>query len=82
MIIALSWMLSIIPMIPTSFGGFGLYGLECKTRKCTVINMDPDGTPSSINPKVSLGSNTVIMTGTLLILFNGAIYYRLWVRPF
>ena len=69
-------------MLPTLFGGFGLYGLECKTRKCTVINMDPEGNPTSVNPKVSLGSNTALMTFALLATFNGAIYYRLWVTYF
>ena len=79
-IIALAWLLSYVPMVPGLFGAFGLYGLECKTRKCTVININPDGTPTSVNPKESLGSNTVIMAGTCLIVINGLIYYRLWVR--
>ena len=78
-IIALAWLLSYVPMLPGLFGAFGLYGLECKTRKCTVINMNPDGTPMSVNPKEKLGSNTVIMAGTCLVVINGLIYYRLWV---
>ena len=73
-IIALAWLLSYVPMLPGLFGAFGLYGLECKTRKCTVINMNPDGTPTSVNPKESLGSNTVIMSGTCLIVINVLIY--------
>ena len=80
MIIALSWLIAFIPMLPTSFGAFGRYGLECKTRKCTVINMAYDGNPSILNPKASAGSYTVVLTGVLLVLFNGAIYYRLWVN--
>ena len=67
-------------MIPGLFGAYGLYGLACKPRKCTAINMNPDGNPTPIDPKLSLGSNTVVVTGLLLVVFNGAIYYRIWVN--
>ena len=80
LIVAAAWVLSFAPMIPTGFGAMGLYGLECKTRKCTPININPDGTPSFVNPKSALGSNVVIVAIVLLVSFNAAIYYRLWVK--
>ena len=80
LIIALAWMLAYVPMLPGLFRAFGFYGLECKTRKCTVINMDyGTETPTSVNPKKSLGANTVVMSGLCLVVLNGLIYYRLWV---
>ena len=80
LIIALAWMLAYVPMLPSLFGEFGFYGLECKTRKCTVINMDyRTETPTSVNPKSKLGANTVVMAGLCLVGLNGLIYYRLWV---
>ena len=82
LIIALAWLLSYVPMLPGLFGAFGLYGLECQTRKCTVININSDGTPTSVNPKESLGSNTPIMAGFCLVVINALIYYRLWVIKF
>ena len=75
-------MLSYLPMIPASFEGWGRYGLECKTRKCTYINMGPDENPTSLNPKEKIGSVTPAMAIVLLVLFNGAIFYRLWVHHF
>ena len=57
-IIAFAWLLAYVPMLPTLFGAFGRYGLECKTRKCTVINIVDDyGTPLGMNPKTDLGSH-------------------------
>ena len=68
-------------MVPGLFGMIGVYGLECKTRKCTVINIRYwDGTPTSLNPKEKLGSNTFIMAGICLVIVNALIYYRLRVR--
>ena len=68
-------------MIPTLFGAFGRYGLECKTRKCTVINIVDDfGTPLGMSPKTDLGSHTPLMGGICLIVINGMIYYQLWVK--
>ena len=78
--IVLAWILALTPLVPTAFGLFGRYGLECKTRKCTPINMDYDGNPMAVDPKASLGSWTVVITGVFLVVFNGAIYYRLWVQ--
>ena len=80
MIIILAWLLAILPMVPTAFQKFGRYGLECKTRKCTVINMDVDEYPTSVNPKRQLGSWTPVIAATLLLVFNGLIYLRLRVK--
>lgn len=82
MVIVLAWILALTPLLPSSIGIFGRYGLECKTRKCTSINMDYDGNPMAVDPKASLGSWTVVIAGGLLVGFNSAIYYRLWVKLF
>ena len=79
-IIALAWILSFIPMLPTSFGAIGRFGLECKTRKCTSINMNYDGEPSALDPKASVGVYTMVVACILLATLNGAIYYRLMVK--
>ena len=73
-------MLALLPLVPVSFGGFGRFGLECKTRKCTVINMGTDGNPTSINPKANVGVYSLIVAVILIIGFSGAIYSRLWVN--
>ena len=78
-VIALAWLLALLPMVPTAFKQFGRYGLECKTRKCTVINMGLDGNPTSVNPKLELGRWSPVIAGILLIAFNGAIVLRLRV---
>ena len=66
-------------MISTSAGKFGRFGLECKTRKCTPINMDEDGNPTSVNPKY-VGRWVVYIAGSCLITFNSLIYFKLWVN--
>ena len=81
LVLVLAWLLAYVPLTPGLFGMNGLYGLECKTRKCTVININYwDESPTSLNPKEKLGSNTFIMAGICLVIVNALIYYRLWVR--
>ena len=78
-IVALAWLISLIPLLPASAGTFGKFGLECKTRKCTPINMNEDGSPTSINGK-SVGRSIVYVAGVFLFVFNAIIYYKLWVN--
>ena len=66
-------------MIPTSAGKNGRFGLECKTRKCTPINMQEDGNPTSANPKY-IGRIVVYVAGSFLLSFNSLIHYKLWVN--
>ena len=80
MIIIFAWLLAFLPMMPGIFKQWGRYGLECKTRKCTVINMDVDGNPTSVNPKIEVGRWTPLIAVTLLLVFNAMIYLRLRVK--
>lgn len=80
MITISAWLLALLPMVPGAFKKFGRYGLECKTRKCTVINMGEDLNPTSVNPKRELGRWSPVVAGTLLLVLNAAIYLRLRVK--
>ena len=77
--VAIAWCSAILPMVPSAFGAFGKYGLECKTRKCTLINLQPDGNPTSLNAKQELGRWSVVVAGILLLIFNFSAVIRLRV---
>ena len=53
---------------------YGFHGLECKTRKCTII-IDENGG----NPKETYGNILIISSSTFLIFSNLAIFARLRV---
>ena len=78
--IVVAWLFALVPMVPGAFKQFGRYGLECKTRKCTLINMDTDGDPTKLNPKAELGRWSPVVAGVFLIVFNVATVVRLRVR--
>ena len=80
LVIVVAWLFALVPMVPGAFQQFGRYGLECKTRKCTLINMDMDGNPSKLNPKAELGRWSPVVAGVFLIVFNVATVVRLRVR--
>ena len=76
----MAWCLAILPMVPSAFNAFGKYGLECKTRKCTYINLDPDGNPTTSNAKNEVGKWSLLVAGFLLLFCNLSSVFRLRVR--
>ena len=80
LVIVVAWLFALVPMVPGAFKQFGRYGLECKTRKCTLINMDMYGDPTKLNPKAELGRWSPVVAGVFLIVFNVATVVRLRVR--
>ena len=73
--IAITWILSSLPILMTLSQAWGSHGLECKTRKCAIINHSEE-----VNPRLVIGQTTVIITLLLLVVFNTAIYLKLKVR--
>ena len=79
LMVALAWILALFPLVPGAFEKFGRYGVECKTRKCTVINMDSNDNVTTLNPKRELGRWCLVLTSILLLSLNIAIVLRLRV---
>ena len=75
--ITIAWTLSLLPFIPTLTETWGRHGLECRTRKCAIINLFGESQPRTI-----VGNSTVIVNLLLLILFNTSIYFKLRVKRY
>ena len=69
------WILAYLPLVPTLTELWGRHGLDCRTRKCTIVNNSGE-----LNPKDIIGQITVILTMLLLGVFNAASYIRLKVE--
>ena len=69
------WMLPFILFIPIWAESWGFIGLDCKTRICTIINMQGQS-----NSKGFLQEIFVALTFILLVVFDAAIYMRFKVR--
>ena len=74
-----AWILAFAPHIPVISKSVNRYGLECKTRKCTVLPIDYYGCPSVTNIKIKTGELTALTCIVLLIVLNGSIYLQLRV---
>ena len=79
-LVLLAWMIPIFTTLPSVTGKIGRIGLECKTRKCTVINMDNDGNPLQSNPKSNAGNYSLLTVVVLLLILKTATYLRLRVK--
>ena len=74
----MAWVLSFLPLLPILLGKMGQFGLECKTRVCTMINADQKGDPTPTHPKDKIGI-ALIMVAILLLALNLAIYMKVRV---
>ena len=72
--IAMSWIAPFLFLILTLAEVWGFHGLECRTRKCTILHL-----PGEKDPKQAVGQATVLSTLVLLVVFNLAIYIKLKV---
>ena len=73
-----TWVLSFFPLLPILFQKMGRFGLECRTRTCTIINADENGDPSPVHPKEKLvGAIWIICI--VLIVVNVAVYIKVKV---
>ena len=73
--IVAAWIVAFVLVLPSFFNVYGMNGLECKTRKCTML-IDRNGN----DLKRLAGSITLIASVISLIMFNFAIATRLRVR--
>ena len=73
-----TWVLSFFPLLPILFKIWGRFGLECRTRTCTVINADENGDPSPVHPKEKLVKGIWIICIVLFVV-NVAVYIKVKV---
>ena len=74
-LIIMAWILPFLLILPSLLNLYGMHGLECKTRKCTIL-IDEKGR----DHKLIVGSVTFVSAAILLIGFNLAIFAKLRVR--
>lgn len=75
LLIVMAWVLSFLPMISTLTETWGRHGLECRTRRCGIINLHGEA-----HPRIVIGNMTVLLTLLLMVVFNVSIYVKLRVR--
>ena len=73
-----TWVLSFLPLLPILFQKVGRFGLECKSRACTIINADEHGEPTKVHPKTKIGGAIIIICFVLLFV-NVAVYIKVKV---
>ena len=71
----LSWIISIVVMLPTLLKKYGRFGLECRSFMCKIIDVDFEGNLTHLNP---VGVYMIIITtiGILIFLLNLVNYFR------
>ena len=74
MVIVVAWVLAFLPTFLPLLNLYGFNGLECKTRKCTIL-IDNKGR----NAKHLLGSIVFAVTASLMLGFHFAIFGKLKV---
>ena len=73
--IAICWAIPILFLLPSITGVYGIHGLECLSRSCTILK-DENG-KSIKNFLIAFG---VGLPTSILILTNTSIYFKIRVR--
>ena len=73
-----TWVLSFFPLLPILFQKMGRFGLECRTRTCTIINADKNGDPIPVHPKEKL-VGVIWIICIVLFVVNVAVYIKVKV---
>ena len=74
----IAWIFSFVPLLAPVFGVYGLNGLECKTRKCTVI-INEDGMDLKHVGGIGIGGIIFVFSAFCLVCLNLGIYLKLRV---
>ena len=69
----LGWILSAIFLLPTLSGIYGQFGLECRSFRCQLINIDKNGEPLNFGPE-KLFFCLIVFPGFLMVMFNCATF--------
>ena len=72
--IATCWILPVLVLIPSFFGIYGMHGLECYQRFCTIID-DKNGN----NPKMILKGLGLIAPIVILTIADASILWKMRV---
>ena len=72
----ISWMISLISLLPTKMGKYGQFGFVCQTFGCQFIDVNEDGTKTGIDPQTTYGI-TVIVIGAGITVINIITYIKL-----